>query len=234
MFSKTAQYYDDIYATFKDYKAETRLTRKLIREHKIHNGKRLLDIGCGTGVHAGLLSKYYRVEGLDLDSKMLAMARKTHPGIRFHQADMVDFQLPRKFDVILCLFSAIGYVRTKTRLRKAVRSMAAHMLPGGILLVEPWFTTEQWHVGRVGMIEVEKPGLRIVRMSRSAKRRNLSILEFEYLIGTAGGIQHLTEVHELGLFKEEDYLEAFRLARLEVTHDPQGLDGRGLYIGSKK
>ena len=84
------------------------------------------------------------------------------------------------------------------------------------------------------MITVEKPDLKIVRLSRSAKRRKLSRIEFEYMIATPRGIQHFTEIHELGLFTKEEHLDAFRLAGLEVTYDAQGLDGRGLYIGTKK
>ena len=32
---------------------------------------------------------------------------------------------------------------------------------------------------------------------------------------------------------KKEYLDAFRSAGLKVTHDPIGLDGRGLYIGIK-
>ena len=181
-----------------------------------------------------MLSKFYQVEGLDLDPKMLAVARRNLPGLRFHQADMTDIQLEHEFDIITCLFSSIGYVRTRTRLRKAMRSMAAHLAANGLILVEPWFTPEQWTTGRVGMITVEKPDLKIVRLSRSARQRKISRIEFEYLIATPRRIQHFTEVHELGLFTKQEYLDAFRLAGLEVTYDKQGLDGRGLYIGTKK
>ncbi|MGE5250293.1 MAG: class I SAM-dependent DNA methyltransferase [Bacteroidota bacterium] len=234
MFSNSAQYYDDIYASIdKNYAAEARKTHRFIRKHKASSGKRLLDVACGTGIHAGLLAKYYQVEGLDLDPEMLSVARKKHPEIPFQQGDMVDFVLRSQFDAIVCLFSSIGYVRTRTRLRKALRNMSAHLLPGGVLLVEPWFTPEQWHVGYVGLVSMDKPDLRIVRMSRGAKKRGVSILEFEYLIGTPKGITHLSETHELGLFEEQDYLEAFRLAGLQVIHDPEGLDGRGLYVGVK-
>lgn len=232
MFSASARYYDDIYAAIhKNYAAEARKARALIRAHKKSPGNRLLDVACGTGMHAAVLGKYFQVEGLDLDPEMLAIARRNHPGIPFHQGDMLDFTLPSRFDAIVCLFSSIGYVRTRTRLRKAIRNMGDQLLPGGVLLVEPWFTPEQWNVGYVGLVRLDKPGLRIVRMSHAGKRRGISVLDLEYLIGTPRGIQHLTETHELGLFTDEDYLDAFRRAGLEVIHDPQGLDGRGIYIG---
>lgn len=235
MFSKSAQYYDEIYAAIdKDYAAEANKAHKIIQKYKKANGKSLLDVACGTGLHASLLSKYYQVEGLDLDPAMLAVAKKKHPKIPFHQGDIIDFDLGRQFDVIVCLFSSIGYVRTKSRLQKAIKNMGRHLLPGGILLIEPWFTPEQWHPGRTSMTEVNKPELKIVRMSYSAQKRNLSTIEFQYLIGTPNGIEHSVEIHELGLFTHKEYRDAFKAAKLNVTHDTEGLDGRGLYIGANQ
>ena len=234
MFSKSAQYYDEIYAAIdKDYAAEVRKAHQLIQKYKKTKGKNLLDVACGTGLHASLLSKYYQVEGLDLDAKMLVVAKKKHPKIHFHQGDMTDFDLGRQFDMIVCLFSSIGYVRTKSRLQKAIKTMSGHLLRGGVLLIEPWFTPEQWHPGRAFMTQVNKPDLKIVRMSYSGQRGKISTLEFQYLIGTSKGIEHSTEIHELGLFTHKEYMDAFKATGLIVTHDAKGLDGRGLYIGQK-
>ena len=233
MFSKSAQYYDEIYASVdKDYAAETRKTQKIIQKYKESKGKSLLDVACGTGIHGGFLSQYYQVEGLDLDLQMLSVAKKKHPKIRFHQGDMTDFDLGRQFDVVVCLFSSIGYVKTKPRLRKAIKNMGKHLLPGGVLLIEPWFTPKQWHPGRTFMTQVNKPALKIVRMSHSGQRGKISLLEFQYLIGTSQGIEHSFEIHELGLFTHQEYMAAFKAAGLNIIHDPEGLDGRGLYIGT--
>lgn len=235
MFSKSAQYYDEIYASIdKDYAAEASKAHKIIQAHKKSKGKTLLDVACGTGFHASLLSKYYQVEGLDLDREMLSVAKKKHPKIRFHQGDMVDFDLGHQFDVIVCLFSSIGYVRTKPRLQKAIKNMGKHLLPSGVLLIEPWFTPQQWHPGRASMTQVNKPDLKIVRVSYSAQKRTLSTIEFQYLIGTPKGIEHSIEIHELGLFTHKEYMDAFKAAKLNATHDPEGLDGRGLYIGTNQ
>lgn len=234
MFSKSAQYYDEIYASIdKDYTAEANRAHKFIQTHKQTKGKTLLDVACGTGFHAGLLSKHYQVEGLDLDRQMLKVARQKHPKIRFHQGDMTDFDLGRAFDGIVCLFSSIGYVKTIPRLRKTIKNMSQHLLPGGVLLVEPWFSSKQWHPGRSFIIQVNKPDLKIVRMSFGGQRGKISILEFQYLIGTSKGIEHSVEIHEMGLFTHREYMDAFKAAKLNVTHDPEGLDGRGLYIATK-
>jgi hypothetical protein len=58
-------------------------------------------------------------------------------------------------------------------------------------------------------------------------------LDFQYLIGTSKGIEHISELHEFGLFTHEEYIAAFTKAGLQVIHDPEGVDGRGLYIGQK-
>ena len=235
MFSKSANYYDEIYAAMgKDYSAEAEKARGFIRAHKKSDGNRLLDVACGTGIHANALSRFYHVEGLDLDAKMLSVARRKYPAIRFHHGDMTDFDLKSQFDAITCLFSSIGYVKTKSHLRKAINNMTRHLAVGGVLLIEPWFTPEQWNVGRVFVTSVDQPDLKIVRMSRGARRGNLSILEFQYLIGTPKGIERQEEIHEMGLFTHAEYLNVFQIAGLEVVHDAEGLDGRGLYIGIAK
>ncbi len=234
MFLESEKYYDEIYAALgKDYSKEAEKAHKFIQKHKRSEGNLLLDVACGTGGHAGLLSKYYEVEGLDLDPKMLSIARRKHPKIRFHQGDMTDFNLGKQFDVVVCLFSSIGYVKTKSRLQKAIKTISRHLLSGGVLLIEPWFTVKQWTPGHTGMLTVNRPNLKITRISHASRRGNISRLEFQYLIGTPKGIKHSIEIHEMGLFSHKDYIDAFRGAGLSVTHDPKGLSGRGLYIGRK-
>jgi ubiquinone/menaquinone biosynthesis C-methylase UbiE len=101
MLSGSEKYYDDIYGAMgKDYAAEANTLHKLIQIHKHTEGNALLDVACGTGTHAGLLRKYYKVEGIDLNADMLKTARKKHPDIRFSIGDMRNFDLSRQFDVV--------------------------------------------------------------------------------------------------------------------------------------
>jgi ubiquinone/menaquinone biosynthesis C-methylase UbiE len=234
MYSGSEQYYDDIYGAIgKDYAAEASKVHEFIQKYKRTEGNTLLDVACGTGAHAGFLSQYYQVTGTDLNVNMLKVARKKHPEMQFFEGDMRSLDLGRRFDAVTCLFSAIGYMKTKADLRKAVKSMSRQLLPGGVLLIEPWFSQEQWNVGRVSINEVEKPEIKIIRMALARKRGKVSLIEFQYLIGTPKGIEHLTEQLELGLFDHEEYLDAFNRAGLQVTHDTEGIFGRGLYIGTR-
>jgi SAM-dependent methyltransferase len=232
MFSQTARYYDKIYA-FKDYQAEAQRLVALIGQYLGSRGNRLLDVACGTGQHIAHMKAHFEVEGLDLSPEFLEIARQRNPGVPLHHADMADFGLGRLFDVVTCLFSSIGYVKTVDNLARAVTCMADHLAPGGVLIVEPWFTPGDWHPNTVHGLFIDEPDLKIARVNTSFMDGRLSYFDLHYLIGTPEGTEHLVERHELGLFEQEEMHAALEGAGLQVTYDEEGLMGRGLYIGQR-
>jgi SAM-dependent methyltransferase len=232
LFSKTAEYYDLIYS-FKDYPAEVDNLRAIISSQKRSNGKRLLDVACGTGMHMQYLGEHYELEGLDLDEELLALARIRVPDALFHYGDMTDFDLDSRFDVVTCLFSSIGYVKTMDKLESAVSCIVQHLVPGGILIVEPWFTPDVFMPGTVHAMLIDEPEIKIARVNTSFVDGSLSYFDMHYLIGTPQGTEHFVERHELGLFTVEEMIAVIETAGLEVTYEPDGLMGRGLYVGRR-
>jgi SAM-dependent methyltransferase len=234
LFSKSASYYDAIYdAAGKDYKLESKRLLELIRRHKKSKGRSLLDVACGTGRHISYLKSYFDVEGLDVERRLLDIARKRNVGVQFHKGSMLTFKLPNRFDVVTCLFSAIGYMTTVAKLRRAIRNMSLHLKPGGVLLVEPWITSRNFKNGSLYAVFVNEPELKIARIDRSFARGRTSILDFHYLIATPRTTQSFREIEEFGLFTHSEYLASFRSARLDVVYYDRGLIGRGLYVGIK-
>lgn len=230
MYARMADYYDKVYG-FKDYAGEARQIVDLVDARLGPEARRLLDVACGTGLHLEHLKQRFEVEGLDLSEGQLEQARQRLPGVVLHHSDMVDFDLGRTFDVITCLFSSIGYVETLDRLERAIATMARHLAPGGLLLVEPWFTPETWHPNTVHSVFVEEPEFRLARINTSLQEGRISYFDLHYLIGTPDGTEHFVEQHRLGLFTRPEMESAFNQAGLHVTWDQQGLTGRGLYIG---
>ena len=232
MFTKTAQYYDLIYYD-KDYKAEVDKLLDLIREHGPPPGDRLLDVACGTGHHIHFLKEHFSIEGLDINLELVEIARQRNPEVTFHEGDMIDFNLGRKFDIITCLFSSIGYVKTLDNVVRALETMANHLEPGGLLLVEPWFTPDQWKPNTVHALFIDEPELKIARVNTSYAEGRLSYFDLHYLIGTPQKTEHFVESHELGLFEQEEMESAFSQAGLQVALHEEGLIGRGMYIAQK-
>ena len=146
---------------------------------------------------------------------------------------MVELDIGRPFDAVTCLFSSIGYVKTDGNLRRAIGAMARHLEAGGVLVVEPWLPPEGFTPGHIGAVFRDEPEMKIARMNSSVVEGNVSIMDFHYLVGTADGVEYFTELHELGLFTHDQYVEAFTAAGLRVEYDAEGLMGRGLYIGVK-
>jgi ubiquinone/menaquinone biosynthesis C-methylase UbiE len=231
MFTKSAAFYDAIYGE-KDYAHESQIVHDLIGQHKRSDGSTLLDVACGTGRHITFLQPFYAIWGLDIEPGLLAIARQRCPAVTFVQGDMLDFDLNRQFDVVTCLFSAIGYVETRDRMCQAIQNMARHVKAGGVLIVEPWFAPEDWHPGHPHATFVDQPDLKIARMTVSEQEGRISRNDMFYLVATPEGVSHFTERHDLGLFTHQEYLDAFNRCHLKsVICDPDGLTGRGLYIG---
>jgi SAM-dependent methyltransferase len=227
------RYYDTIYTPRKDYAAEARRIHELIQQHGSPDARTLLDVACGTGMHLSFLRDQhgYEVEGLDIDPGMLTVAAQRLPGVSLHEADMAAFDLGREFDAVICLFSAIGYVRTVERLNGTLACFAAHVRPSGVVIVEPWLSVEAFKPDTVHGLFIDEPDLKLARINTSRVEGQLSIMEMHHLIGTPDGVEHFVEHLELAMFTHAQYVEAFQQAGLRVVHDQAGLDGRGLYIG---
>jgi SAM-dependent methyltransferase len=231
-YSKFAEFYDAAHH-FKDYDAESAYVVRFIDGHCSHATK-LLELACGTGLFLERLQKRFTVEGLDATPEMLAVAARRLPGVALHEGDMVRFDLQRQFDVVCCLFRSIAFAKTRENLVSAVCCMAAHLAPGGLLLIEPFFTPETYWVDRVTLNEFKSDELKIAWMYVSEREGRLGRLNNHFLVGTPHGVRHITELHELGLFDRADFQAAFDAASLDLNYDPEGPTRVGMYWAVKR
>lgn len=231
MFTKSARFYDAIYS-FKDYETEAREITDMIRARNAKT-KSLLDVACGTGHHLEFLQKTFEVQGIDLDEELLGIARGRLPDVTFHNGDMRSFDLDTTFDVVTCLFSSIGYMSSVDELEASIARMAAHLNPGGVLVVEGWIGPDEWDHDHIGSLFVDRAELKIARMNVPGTRDRLSVVDFHYLVATPAGVEHFTELHELFMFTPNEYARAFEASGLSVERDGDALMGRGVYIGVK-
>jgi SAM-dependent methyltransferase len=202
-----------------------------VRSHAPH-ARTLLDVACGTGKHLACLRTRFECEGVDLDVGLLSVARERLGDLPLHEGDMRTLDLGRRFDAVTCLFSSIGFVRDLDGLAAAARSLAAHVADGGVLIVEPWLTPEVWRPGRPHVLAADAEGVALARVTVAGQVGAISTTTMYYTVGTPAGVEQWTEDHELGLFTNDEMGDALEGAGLAVEHDPEGLIGRGLWIGT--
>jgi ubiquinone/menaquinone biosynthesis C-methylase UbiE len=95
-----------------------------------------LDLGCGTGRHATayLASMGFRVTGLDVSARSIAVARQEVPAGRFLVGDMAAIAFPAEsFDLVTAFYSVIHLPREEHG--RLLRRAARWLRPGGALIV---------------------------------------------------------------------------------------------------
>jgi len=232
MFDQSAEFYDALYS-WKDYPTEAGRLHEII-ESRAPSAATLLDVACGTGQHLEHLRAWYSVEGVDVEPSLLEVARERLPGVPLHMGDMRYFNLGRQFDVITCLFSSIGYMQTPVDLLHALVNMTGHLTDDGVLIVEPWLSPDGFdpdHMPRA--LVAEGPDFMVVRTNDSRVEGRLSIMNFHYLVGRPGTVEHFVETHAPALYTPDEYRAAFEAAGLMPTLDDAGLMGRGLWIAQR-
>lgn len=229
MFTESSSLYD-YFSTYKDYPGEAAAIRAIVARLN-PTATRLLDVACGTGRHLEHLQQWFSCEGADVDAAMLDVARARLPALPFTQADMTDFSLGRRFDVVTCLFSAIGYAVTIDRLHAAISQMADHLDDGGVLVFEPWVLPEAWREPGLNTVEeVDDRDRTLVRVISSIRDDNVTRLQMHHVIARHGTIETIDETHVLGLFSRDDYLDACSAAGLDARFEEGFMADRGLVV----
>ena len=135
--------------------------------------KNWLDLCCGTGqLLKKVTERGYAATGLDLSPYQLRHAKRNAPKAKFVRADVRQYSLPKRYDIITCLFDSLNYILTPVGLKAALTSARRHLNPRGLFIFD--MNTEagylkQWN--RASVRVREKTGLLIIDTSydRSAR-----------------------------------------------------------------
>lgn len=232
VFGAYSQYYDLLYRD-KDYAGEARYIRELITRHR-PGAKTVLDLGCGTGKHAALLSAHdYAVTGVDLSEEMLEVARKAQPDRSFVQGDVRSVRLGQKFDVVLSLFHVMSYQRTNADLRAAFATLREHLAPGGLFVFDCWYgpgvlsDRPQTRIKRL-----EDSALSVTRLAEPVMHPNDDLVDVNYHVFArdkrTGAVEELRETHtmrylfapEVSLLLEAGGLRLLQLSEFMSEREP--------------
>ena len=144
MFDKYAEIYDIIYQD-KNYFDETVFISELINRYLTPAEHiRVLDLACGTGLHALELAKMgYKVDACDLSAKMvdcaMAKAAQNQLNITFHhESFQTSDRINKTFDVVISMFSSINYLISCQDLLRSLKNIHSLLANGGIFIFDFW------------------------------------------------------------------------------------------------
>ncbi|NIM16793.1 MAG: methyltransferase domain-containing protein [Candidatus Aminicenantes bacterium] len=137
LYDNIAEFYDEIFPL-----KETRLS--FVDSFLSKNDLTVLDIGCATGELALALSrKGHHVMGIDLDGKMVKLARqktkKTGLKAEFFIKDMakigIDFP-SAYFDVVLCLGNTLVHLESLKKIEQFLIAIGKVLKMGGMVIIQ--------------------------------------------------------------------------------------------------
>lgn len=231
-----AKYYDQIYLTKKDYQKEAEAIKGVIKQFQKRQARTLLDVGCGTGEHLKYLSSDFQCTGMDININMIKIAKNKVPNANFKVANMINFRLKEKFDVIVCLFSAIGYVQSFNKLVRTLENFHDHLNDKGLVIVEPWIFKKDFKRDYIGLETYENEKVKLVRMATSRIVRSKWLILMYYLIGEKGEIRHVREIHKMLALDYQDDIKAFESTRfkdIEFLKEKLWDGCKGLFIATR-
>ncbi len=233
--------YEAFAATYDDFNHRymyERWTGKLLERAEAAGlqGRRLLDVGCGTGLSfISQLERGYEVCGCDISPAMLGQARgRVGTAIPLHVADMRALPRLGEFDLVWAVNDAINYLLHPAELQASLAGMKRNLAPEGVVLFD-LNTLGAYRSFFAEETVVERDGRRMVWHglgSTDGDGDPGSIFEAR-LDGEGPGVEPHT--HRQRHFPEAEVLDAIEAAGLrcvEVTGERDGMLERGLDEGA--
>ena len=252
-FANYSSYYDLLYAN-KNYHAEVEYLRALIEEHSNGNVRTLLELGCGTGIHATMMASHgINVLGVDLSAEMLKVARLRavtkglgSDQLSFEQGDARSFRAPRIFDVVASLFHVLSYQTNESDLQAMMRTAAVHLKTDGLFIFDFWYgPAVLWQRPSVRAKRLVNAHLEITRLAEPVIHDEANTVDVNYTVLikdiATGAIDEIKETHRMRfLFQPEIdlLLDANGFERIGteewLSRKPPSLDTWGVCVIARK
>jgi len=249
VFGTYARYYDLLYRD-KDYAGETHFVHGLIQKHASNAGS-ILELGCGTGKHAELLSKMgYEVLGIDMSQEMLETANsrlsdleeKQAAKLSFDHGDVRAYRTERYFDAVISLFHVMSYQTANKDLQDVFETVKVHLIKGGIFIFDCWYgPAVLTQKPEVRVKRLEDDHIEVIRIAEPEIYPNENRVDVHYQVfikeKSTGKVEILEETHRMRyLFMPEilGLCEEFGFSELDagewMTGKPPGIDTWGVYF----
>ena len=185
LYNQLSKYIDASYRRTKNYQQEVDFI--LRRVGNIAGGKIVIDVACGSGGHAELLSKAgFEVYAVDLNDGMLRLVKKNLPNARVFKQDMRHLGVPVQADVLICMYNSINYNYSYAELSHTLQRFYDHLKPGGVVIFDTAFMKHTWKPGPFSVETITTPEFEVARVNKSYKRKSFGIVDIVFVIFEKG------------------------------------------------
>lgn len=211
---KSLAWTERLVAPIEDYKEEVERYVEAIKRCKSSKPITMLHLGCGAGGHDYHLKKQFTLTGVDLSQGMLDIAKELNPEVDYLLGDMRSIRLNKKFDAVI-IPDSIAYMSTLGDLRKVMDTAADHLKPAGILCIVATTKEEFSNNNFVYSGSDAETHITIFENNHVISDCNYEAT-LVYLIRQKGKLDIYHEVHTLGLFSHESWLDIFSASHFSV------------------
>lgn len=212
VFDQYSEYYDLLYKD-KDYNSEIDFIVNIIE--KTHpKASTILDIGCGTGIHANLLaSKGFHVLGVDFSEEMINLANEkirteykdNASRLTFIKGDLRSFQHETKFDIVLSLFHVFSYLNTNADVAAGFNTVNTNLKEDGLFVFDFWYGPGVLtDLPQTRIKEFENQVLKVTRIAKPLMFSSLNVVEVNYHLlvkmKTKAIYHEMNETHSMRYF----------------------------------
>jgi len=179
-FNLYGKYYDLLYED-KDYDQESVYISECVKSYH-PDAKTILEFGSGTGKHGLIMQKLgYDVYGLERSLEMIEVAQRQ--GFHCERADIEDFEIGRKFDVVMSLFHVMSYITGNDVLGKVFRNASKCLSSGGLFIFDVWYSPAVYYQKPETRLKVaENNEIRLIRFAEPVCHTDRNIVDVNYTI----------------------------------------------------
>ncbi len=241
VFGDYARYYDLLYQD-KDYDGEAQFINGLIKKYA-PNAKNLLELGCGTGIHAEKMATAgYSVHGVDLSAEMLKCAEERIQYLPEEKAKRLSFSCGDirqfrygggHFDAVISLFHVMSYQAGNSDLMAVCNTVKQHLKPRGVFVFDCWYGPAVLNdppVVRVKRLEDEK--IEITRIAEPEMYPNENRVDVHYQVfikeKSTGKVEMLEETHRMRYLFKPEIEQILALSGLSLINGQEWLSGNEL------
>jgi len=215
-FTHSAEYYEVL----------TNATARLAREGPLLDaclneapGRRVIDLACGTGLHALFFAERgAAVTAVDLSPDMVAHASRVrrHDGIVYRVEDMRNVT-GGPWDLILCLGNSLSLLASEQDLAAMFAHLSGQLAPGGLMLTQTLnYAAPQAAQPRHRIEEVTAGDTTVTAVKSLVPRGNRTLLSLTFFATQRDAVDTVAEAAVLRNWSIEELCRAIEQAGLDV------------------